>query len=122
MAPSSGSNPTDSSQQTQSNPTVDLVRMQYAFMIGMTGILAAAFITLILIFLGWKVASDIVAVVGLFTSATGTLVGTFFGLQVGSAGKEAEQQERQKIQRTTARALALLSPEQATRIFKNLEE
>lgn len=122
MPPSSGSNPSDSSQQTQSNPTVDLVRMQYAFMIGMTGILAAAFITLILIFLGWKVASDIVAVVGLFTSASGTLVGTFFGLQVGSAGKEAEQQERQKIQRTTARALALLSPEQATRIFKNLEE
>ena len=39
---------------------------------------------------GTKVAisSEVVAIVGLFTSVTGTLVGAFFRLQIGAAGAE----------------------------------
>ena len=58
---------------------------------------------------GWT-AKDIAAIVGLFTSVVGTLVGAFLGVQVGSAGK-------QKAEQLANRALAALPPEKAKEVM-----
>ncbi|BCL77014.1 hypothetical protein JHS3_27500 [Jeongeupia sp. HS-3] len=57
----------------------------------------------------WK-PSDVVALVGVFTSLIGTLVGAFLGVQIGSSG-------RQKAERLANRALAALPPEKANEVL-----
>jgi hypothetical protein len=117
---------TDQESRSENN------RIFYAFIIGAVGITVSGIITLVLAALGWKSSSDIVAVVGLFTSFTGTLVGVFFGIQVGSSGKEmdrninerrhnSDQEEKREIQHIAYKALALLDPTQASKIFEDLK-
>jgi hypothetical protein len=95
----------------------------------MTGIIFSAVIIIFLVADGWKIFSDIVAVVGVFTSVTGTLVGAFIGVQVGSTGKEtalqrsqqeiqADRQERKNAQKLTARALANLESDKGERVLR----
>jgi hypothetical protein len=57
-----------------------------------------------------ETSAEVVAIIGLFTSVTGTLVGAFFGLQIGAAGAEHERRSRQKAEESRQRA------EEATRI------
>jgi hypothetical protein len=83
----------------------DQMRIRYAFLLAVVGLAVAAVLLLLLVFLKQWTASDTVAVVGLFTSVLGTLVGAFFGLQVGAAGLERERQERQEAQAALLRAL-----------------
>ena len=91
---------------------IDSKRLYYAYIIGLVGIVVSAIITLYLVTIGWKTSSDVVAVVGLFTSVTGTLVGAFFGMQIGSAGKEADRemnnytQERDREERREIQTIA----------------
>ena len=68
--------------------------------------------------------SDIVAIVGLFTSVTGTLVGALVGHQIGAAGAERERQSReaaeeyrQRAEEVTRRALAHLNPDTAKEVL-----
>lgn len=65
---------------------IEKLRINRAFWLSIFGLALAAALVIALLLAGWKVSSDIVAVVGLFTSVLGTLVGAFFGLQIGSAG------------------------------------
>ncbi|MGD0534271.1 MAG: hypothetical protein ABR999_02360 [Methanoregula sp.] len=102
----------------QTDSSVDQMRTRYGYYIAMTGIILSAVIALFLVVVGWKVSSDVVAVVGVFTSVTGTLVGAFLGVQVGSAGKEADQQERKNAQKLTARAMGALEPDKAEKVLK----
>jgi hypothetical protein len=51
-----------------------------------------------------KSHAEVVAIVGLFTSVTGTLVGAFFGLQFGAAGAEHERRNRQAAEESRQRA------------------
>jgi hypothetical protein len=65
------------------------LRVHHAFWLSIFGLaLAAALAVFLVIKASTKVDSsaEVVAIVGLFTSVTGTLVGAFFGLQIGAAG------------------------------------
>jgi uncharacterized membrane protein len=103
-----------------SEPRDDLeaMRIRYAFWLSIIGLALAGALVVVLVAAGWKQSSDVAAVVGLFTSVLGTLVGAFFGFQVGSAGKEREQRATAQALRTAYRALAALPPEQARQIVE----
>src|SRR5262245_51751197 len=79
--------------------TTENVRIRYAFWLAVFGLGVAALLVMFLVWKGWSQASDVVAVVGLFTSVLGTLVGAFFGLQVGAAGRDKEQQATREATR-----------------------
>lgn len=98
----------DQAGSTQT-PGMDKLRMTLGFWLSMGGLAVAALLVVFLVLNKWTDAADITSVVGLFTSVLGTLVGAFFGLQIGAQGKEkaeekvekAEQKvekERQKVQ------------------------
>ena len=73
------------------------LRMHHAFWLSIFGMVLAAGLTVFLVANEEpqvKTSAEVVAIVGLFTSVTGTLVGAFFGLQVGQAGAEHERRNR----------------------------
>jgi len=80
------------------------LRINRAFQLAVIGLFLAAVLVFGLLLFGWKEASDITSVVGLFTSVLGTLVGAFFGLQIGASGKEAAE-ERADMEAQKADAL-----------------
>ena len=84
-------------------------RIGSALIIAILGLLIPAILVVILVSKGWN-ASDVSSIVGVFTSIVGTLVGAFFGVQVGAAGKD-------KAQNLANRALAALPPETAKAIL-----
>jgi len=92
------------------DPGTDKMRITYAFRPAVIGLAIAATLVIFLVTRTEYKSNDVVAVVGLFTSVLGTLVGAFFGLQIGSAGKERAQQEAQDAHRLAQKALARLSP------------
>lgn len=98
---------------------IDKMRIRYAFWLAVFGLGVAALLVVFLVLESWKAASDIVAVVGLFTSVLGTLVGAFFGLQVGAAGREKDQQSAKDANHLAQRALAMIPPEQAKEVLKS---
>lgn len=97
------------------------LRVHHAFWLAIVGMLLA---TLIVIFLvvygGLKIekSAEVVGIVGLFTSVTGTLVGAFFGLQIGSAGTENERRSRRSAEDLAHMALAHLDPDTAKELLK----
>ena len=102
------------------------MRIQYAFWLAVIGLGLAAGLVIFLVLTGIKTASDVVAIVGLFTSVLGTLVGAFFGVQVGTAGREKDQQaareasqDAKKAEGLARRALAALAPEQARNVLES---
>jgi hypothetical protein len=103
------------------------LRILHAFWLSLFGLGLAAVLTIFLVaYTGTKVSSsaEVVAIVGLFTSVTGTLVGAFFGLQIGAVGAEHERQSReaaevsrQKAEEVTRIALAHLHPDKAKEVL-----
>lgn len=94
---------------------VDMARVRYgAWLIG------AAFVLLGVVF-GVAVsqftsAADVTAVVGSVATVTGTIIGAFFGVQVGSSGKEAAEAGRNHAEKITRAALAKMDPGAASDI------
>ncbi|WP_048062012.1 hypothetical protein [Methanocorpusculum labreanum] len=60
----------------------------YGLYIALVGLIASLLIGCLMILVGMRTASDIVAVIGAFTSVTGTLTGYFFGQKIESANRE----------------------------------
>jgi hypothetical protein len=60
----------------------------YGLLIALTGLIASFLIAWIMLGFGMRTASDLVAVIGAFTSVTGTLTGYFFGQKIESASRE----------------------------------
>jgi hypothetical protein len=103
---------------------MELSRIRHAFWLAIIGLLLATVITIFLVIKGepdLKSAAEVTAIVGLFTSVTGTLVGAFFGLQIGSAGTEYERRSRQKAEHITRLALSHLDPNVAKDLLQNLD-
>src|SRR3569832_1347732 len=76
------------------------LRIRLAFWLAIVGLFLAAALAVFLVLSGKMASSaEVVALVGLFTSVTGTLVGAFFGLQIGSAGIAHERKRRQEAER-----------------------
>jgi len=60
----------------------------YGLVIALTGLIASFLIAWIMLWFGMRTSSDLVAVIGAFTSVTGTLTGYFFGQKIESANRE----------------------------------
>ena len=107
------------------------LRIHHAFWLSIFGLALAALLAVFLVaWTGTKVAtsSEVVAIVGLFTSVTGTLVGAFFGLQIGAVGAEHERRSRHeadegrhRAEEVTKIALAHLQPDTAKEILNTLQ-
>jgi hypothetical protein len=108
------------------------MRIRHAFLLSVFGLgLAAALTVFLVVATKTKVetSAEVVAIVGLFTSVTGTLVGAFFGMQIGAAGAEHERRNRQsaednrqRAEEVTRRALAHLSPDAAKQVLSPSQE
>ncbi len=97
----------------------DMTRIRYgAWLIG------AAFVLLGAVFCvavqRYATASDVVAVVGSVATVAGTILGAFFGAQVGSAGKEAAEVRRGHAERAARLALGRLDPMAAEELIRKL--
>lgn len=92
-------------EPAKTDPKTEQLRINRAFWLAIFGLTLAAIVAVTLFFGGMDEASDLTSVVGLFTSVLGTLVGAFFGLQIGSAGKE-EAEERANEAQKQVNALA----------------
>src|SRR3712207_8681890 len=72
---------------------VDQLRMKYGLWIILTGFLLVALITAASIY-KWNDVTSVATAIGATTSLVGTVVGSFLGVQVGSAGKEDRKSTR----------------------------
>jgi len=93
------------------DPELEKYRINKAFCLAVVGLTIAGLLVLILLTYGIKASNDIVAIVGLFTSVLGTLVGAFFGLQIGAAGKEQTEQRATRAEQRSDALLAASDPE-----------
>ncbi len=75
----------------------DPLRTKYGFWIVFTGIVVVLVVFLASL-LKWSSSNDVATSVGSVTSVLGTLIGAFFGIQVGSAGKEKEAADRKEAE------------------------
>lgn len=106
-----------------SDPSTEKLRINRAFQLSVTGLVLAALLVVALLAWGVKDPTGITSVVGLFTSVLGTLVGAFFGVQVGSAGKEEAEEranETQKQVNALASAADKKTLDAAQKIYPNL--
>ena len=99
--------------------TADLARIKYG-----VWLIAAAFLLLGVVF-GIGVAkitvgADIVAALGSVTTVVGTIIGTFFGVQIGSHGKEAAEAGRTQAEKAARTALSKLDPSAADDVIRAL--
>ena len=99
---------------------LDRMRLRYGFWIIVIGFGLVAFITLIAIF-RWNEVANVATVVGAVSSLVGTVVGAFFGVQFGSAGKEKAEAARDRSQEVAEAALSMLPPESAERLRSEMD-
>jgi hypothetical protein len=83
-----------------------------ALFLAVIGLTLAAVVMLVLFTNGMTDAKDVVAVAGVFTGITGTLVGTFLGVHVGAAGKAKLQADRDRAISTREKAMGQLTSDQ----------
>ena len=91
---------------------IDRLRLKYGFRIIITGFALVAFITVVSIF-RWAEVTSMATVVGAVSSLVGTVVGAFFGVQVGAVGKERAEAARERSEEAVKAALSMLPPESA---------
>src|SRR5919199_5010827 len=104
-----------SEEEGGSTPTtiaveIDRLRLKYGFWIILTGFALVAFITLLATF-RWEEVTSVATVVGAVASLVGTVVGAFFGVQVGAVGKERADAARERSEEGIKAALSMLPPE-----------
>jgi hypothetical protein len=99
---------------------LDRMRLRYGFWIIIFGFSLVAFITLVAIF-RWNEVANVATVVGAVSSLVGTVVGAFFGVQFGSAGKEKVEAARDRSQEMAEAALSMLPPESAERLRSEID-
>ncbi len=99
--------PVKETPATAKDPQLEKYRIRKAFWLAIIGLFIAALLVLILLAFGFKESNDIVAIVGLFTSVLGTLVGAFFGLQIGAAGKEQTEQRASKAEQKSEAIISM---------------
>jgi hypothetical protein len=98
---------------------VEQARMRYALVVAVFGLGVSAALVVLLVFgAGMRSSADIVAIVGVFTGVSGTVVGSFFGLQIWSAGREQERAERRDADKMTQMAFGQMTPEQVDKAMK----
>jgi high-affinity K+ transport system ATPase subunit B len=99
---------------------VDQQRIRYGLWIILTGFALVALITIVSIF-KWNDVTSVATAIGATTSLVGTVVGSFLGVQVGSAGKERVETDRQRLEDTVRLALSMLPPEVAKQLQEEMK-
>lgn len=94
---------------------IDRLRLRYGFWIIITGFVLVFLITLISTF-RWAEDTSVATVVGAVASLVGTVVGAFFGVQVGSVGRERAEAARERSDEGMKAALSMLPPEAAEKL------
>jgi hypothetical protein len=90
---------------------------------GLAVVLAGLAVILIAFFLSlneYDKAPDVSTALAPVTGVVGTLVGAYFGVQVGAAGKEKAEDARAKSEEEAKAALAALPPDQAEAVRMSL--
>jgi hypothetical protein len=103
-------------QKNQNGDAQPVARYLWGFLVVAVGLL-----TLVGIFvaalLEWEKPDDVVTGISPITGVVGSLVGAFFGIQAGAAGRERAEAARQE-EATKVQQLAAVAPtEQAARIL-----
>ena len=104
-----GTNPTPTSEE------IDRLRLRYGFWIIISGFALVFVITLISTF-RWGEVTSVATVVGAVASLVGTVVGAFFGVQVGAVGREKADAARERSEEGIKAALSMLPPESAEQL------
>ncbi len=94
---------------------IDRLRLRYGFWIIITGFTLVFLITLMASF-RWAEVTSVATVVGAVASLAGTVVGAFFGVQVGAVGKERADAARERSDEGIKAALSMLPPESAEQL------
>jgi hypothetical protein len=71
--------------------------LRYAFWVVLTGIGAVVLLALFAM-TRWTTATDVAAVISSGAAVVGTIVGAYFGVQAGSAGKEKAEEQRDRAE------------------------
>src|ERR687884_867294 len=100
---------------------IDQQRIRYGLWIILTGFALVALITVVSIF-KWNDVTSVATAIGATTSLVGTVVGSFLGVQVGSAGKERAEADRRRLEQFARLALAMLPPEVASQVREQMGE
>jgi hypothetical protein len=93
---------------------IDRLRLGYGFWI-ITGFALVAFIIIVATF-RWVEVTSVATVVGAVSSLVSTVVGAFFGIQVGAVGKERVEAARERSEEAVKAALSMLPPESAEQL------
>jgi len=96
--------------------STDQLRIKYGFWTVLVG-LGVVLIVCAIAAVRWNTAGEVATVVGSITGVVGTMVGAFFGVHVGSAGKEKAEQDRKDAEDKALRLASALPPEIATKIL-----
>ncbi|OGO09954.1 MAG: hypothetical protein A3K46_05140 [Chloroflexi bacterium RBG_13_60_9] len=94
----------------------DELRVRYGFWVVVIG-LAIVGIVFVVAILKWTTAADVATAVGSLTGVVGTIVGAFFGVQVGSSGKEKAEADRATAENKAMSFAAELPPELAKKVL-----
>jgi hypothetical protein len=97
----------------------DELRIKYGYRVILGGFILVAVVLLVAIW-RWEVANDVALVVGLFTSMVGTVIGAFFGIQVGSQGKEEALAAREQAETKADAALGALPKNEARQVLQDV--
>jgi chromate transport protein ChrA len=102
---------------------LERMRLQYTFGITIAGLGIAVGVALVMLFVSSITAEGIAAVVGLFTSVLGTIVGAFLGLQIGLGGKAEADNGRIRALAVAMEAIEVVkrtNPEEAAKLYAKL--
>lgn len=99
---------------------IDKLRLTYGFWIIVIGFFLVAMLFMIAVS-HWTKADDVVTVIAVITTFVGTIVGAFFGVQVGSAGKERAENERKQAENLVLEMAKMLSSKQVDNARKAAE-
>jgi len=94
--------------QNEAGAQSDEKRTTYGFWVVLTGLMIVL-ISFLATIMKWTTAADVSTVLASITSVVGTLVGTFFGVQVGSTGKEKSDVARNNAEVKLRQVSALAS-------------
>ncbi len=109
--------PSEEGRETTTPTTAaeEIDRLRYGFWIIISGFALVAFIAIISIF-RWAEVTSVATVVGAVASLVGTVVGAFFGVQVGAVGRDRAEASRERSEELARAALSMLPPESAEQL------
>ena len=105
--------------RTPSARTDDSGKWKYGIAVVLAG-LAVILVAFLLALGEYSKAADVSTALAPVTGVVGTLVGAYFGVQVGSAGKERAEDAREKSEQEAKAALAALPPDRAEAVRMSL--